>query len=121
MGIWKIFSHDPGNGRRWRLVTYSAALFVGGVVFYGTNDLILFHAQTYLCFTLILLGFLSGALALRYIVSLVFVKLFQTILKMANNLIIESGLLSLFAGLIVAVFSRTTRFLFIGKCYRTIY
>ena len=121
VGIWKIFSHDPGNGRRWRLVTYSAALFVGGVVFYGTNDLILFHAQTYLCFTLILLGFLSGALALRYIVSLVFVKLFQTILKMANNLIIESGLLSLFAGLIVAVFSRTTRFLFIGKCYSTIY
>ncbi|PFX31592.1 proton-coupled folate transporter-like isoform X1 [Stylophora pistillata] len=118
VGMWKIFSHDPGNGRRWRLVTYSTALFIGGMVFYGTNYLILFHAQTSLCFSLILMAFLSASLALRYIVSLAFVKLFQTILKMANSLIIESGLLSIFAGLIVAAFSKTMRVLFIVPAFQ---
>lgn len=43
VGIWKIFSYDLGNGRRWRLVIYSVVLFVGGVVFYGINDLIFFY------------------------------------------------------------------------------
>ena len=115
VGMWRIFSYDPGNGRRWRLLTFSAALFIGGIAIYGTNDLILFYAQTSLCFTLVFMAFLSGALALRFIPSLVFVKLFQTILKMNNNLMIEAGLVSFFAGLILAAFSSTIRLFFIGK------
>lgn len=116
VGMCSVFSFDPGNGRRWRLLTFSAAFFIGGIVIIGTDNLIILYAQTSLCFSLVLTGYLSGALTLRFIPSLIGVKLLQTILKVSNNWIIEAGLVSFFAGLILAAFSSTTRLFFNGKC-----
>jgi len=45
--------------------------------------------------------------------------LFQTITKISNNWLIETGLLSFFAGLVLAAFSNTTRLFFNGKCTAT--
>lgn len=114
----RVFSYEPGNGRRWRLLMFAAAFFIGGIVITGTSDLIILYAQTSLCFPLVLVGYLFGALCLRFITSLVGVKLLQTILKVSNNWIIEAGLLSFFAGLILATFSSSTCLFFNGKfCY----
>ena len=117
ISLCKVFSFDPGNGRRWRLLTFVATFFIGVLVITGTNNLLILYAQTSLCFTLVLTGYLSGALALRFISSLAGVKLLQTISKMSNNWLIEAGLVSFFAGLILAAFSSTARMLFNGKCY----
>lgn len=117
VGMCRVFSFDPGNGRRWRLLTFAAAFFIGGIVITGSNNLLILYAQTSLCFTLVWTGYLSGALTLRFIPSLVGVKLLQTITKMSNNWLIEVGLLSFFAGLVLAAFSCTTRLFFNGKCY----
>lgn len=117
VGMCRVFSFDPGNGRRWRLLTFVAMFFIGVLVITGTNNLLILYAQTSLSFTLVLTGYLSGALALRFITSLAGVKLLQSILKMSNNWLIEAGLLSFFAGLILAAFSSTTRLFFNGKCY----
>lgn len=114
--MFKVFTFDPGNDRRWRLLTFVATFFIGGLVITGTNNLFVLYAQTSLCFSLVLTGYLAGALALRFIPSLAGVKLLQAILMMPNNWLIEAGLLSFFAGLILAAFSSTTRLLFIGKC-----
>lgn len=117
VGIYRVFSFDPGNGRRWRLLTFAAALFIGGIVTSGTNNLLILYAQTSLCFTLVWTGYLYGALTLRFIPSLASVKLLQTITRISNNWLIEAGLLSFFASLVLAAFSNTTRLLFNGKCY----
>ena len=117
VGIYRMFSFDPGNGRRWRLLTFAAALFIGGIVMTGTNNLLILYAQTSLCLSLVWTGYLYGALTLRFIPSLVGVKLPQTISKISNNWLIEAGLLSFFAGLVLAAFSNTTRLFFNGKCY----
>lgn len=117
VGMCRVFSFDPGNGRRWRLLTFAAAFFIGGIVITGSNNLLILYAQTSLCFTLVWTGYLSGALTLRFIPSLVGIKLLQTIMKMSNNWLIEVGLLSFFAGLVLAAFSSTTRLFFNGKCY----
>lgn len=110
--ICRVFSHDPGNGRRWRLLTFVATFVIGGIIISGTNNLIILNAQTLLCFSLVLTGYLAGALCLRFIPSLVGMKLFETFLKVSNNWIIEGGLLSFFAGLILAAFSTSTRLFF---------
>lgn len=117
VSIYTVFSVDPGNGRRWRLLTFATALFIGGIVTTGTNNLLILYAQISLCFTLVWTGYLYGALTLRIIPSLVGVKLFQTITNISNNWLIEAGLLSFFAGLVLAAFSNTTRLFFNGKCY----
>lgn len=119
VGIYRVFSFDPGNGRRWRLLTFATALFISGIVTTGTDNLFILYAQTSLCFTLVWTGYLYGALTLRFIPSLVGVKLFQTITKISNNWLIETGLLSFFAGLVLAAFSNTTRLFFNGKCTAT--
>ena len=113
--ICRVFTHEPGNGRRWRLLTYVASFVVAGIIFTGTNSLLILHAQTSLCFSMVLTGYLAGALCLRYISSLVSVKLFQSVLKASNNWIIEAGLVSLFAGLILASLNTSTRLTFNGK------
>lgn len=113
--ICRVFTHEPGNGRRWRLLTYVASFVVAGIIFTGTNSLLILHAQTSLCFSMVLTGYLAGALCLRYISSLVSVKLFESILKASNNWIIEAGLVSFFAGLILASLSTSTRLTFNGK------
>lgn len=113
--ICRVFTHEPGNGRRWRLLTYVTSFVVAGIIFTGTNSLLILHAQTSLCFSMVLTGYLAGALCLRYISSLVSVKLFQSVLKASNNWIIEAGLVSLFAGLILASLNTSTRLTFNGK------
>lgn len=117
VAVYRLFSFDPGNGRRWRLLTFAIALFIVGMVTTGTNNLLILYAQTSLCFTLVWTGYLYGALTLRFIPSLIGVKLLQTITKISNNWLIEAGLLSLLAGLVLAAFSNTTRLFFNGKCY----
>ena len=119
VGIYRVFRFDPGNGRRWRLLTFATALFIGGIVTTGTNNLFILYAQTSLCFTLVWTGYLHGALTLRFIPSLVGVKLLQTITRISNNWLVEAGLLSFFAGLFLAAFSTTSRLFFNGKCYMT--
>ena len=117
VAVYRLFSFDPGNGRRWRLLTFAIALFIVGIATTGTNNLLILYAQTSLCFTLVWTGYLYGALTLRFIPSLIGVKLLQTITKISNNWLIEAGLLSLLAGLVLAAFSNTTRLFFNGKCY----
>ena len=117
VGIYRVFNFEPGNGRRWRLLTFATALFIGGITTAGTNNLLILYAQTSLCFTLVWTGYLYGALTLRIIPSLVGVKLLQTITNISNNWLVEAGLLSFFAGLVLAAFSNTTRLFFNGKSY----
>ena len=116
VAVYRLFSFDPGNGRRWRLLTFAIALFIVGIVTTGTNNLLILYAQTSLCFTLVWTGYLYGALTLRFVPSLVGVKLLQTIAKISNNWLIKAGLLSFLAGLVLAAFSNTTRLFFNGKC-----
>ena len=111
----RVFSYEPGNGRRWRLLTFAAVFVMSEMIIAGTNNLIILYAQTSLCFSVVLTGHLFGALCLRIIPSLFGLKLLQTILKVSNNWIIEAGFVSCFAGLILAVFSTSARLLFIGK------
>ena len=113
--ICRVFSYEPGNGRRWRLLTFATSFVISGIVITGTNNLIILYAQTSLCFSLVLTGYLSGALCLRFVPSLVGVTLFQRFLKVSNNWIIEAGMVSFFAGLILAAFSGSTRLYFNGK------
>lgn len=116
--ICRVFSYEPGNGRRWRLLTFATAFVLSGIIITGTNHLIILYAQTSLCFSLVLTGYLAGALCLRFIPSLVGIKLLQTILKASNNWIIEAGLASFFAGQILATFSTSARLLFNGKFHK---
>ena len=116
VAVYRLFSFDPGNGRRWRLLTFAIALFIVGIVTTGTNNLFILYTQTSLCFTREWTGYLYGALTLRFVPSLVGVKLLQTITKISNNWLIEAGLLSFLAGLVLAAFSNTTRLFFNGKC-----
>ena len=99
------------------MLTFVATFIIGGIIISGTNNLIILNAQTSLCFSLVLTGYLAGALCLRFIPSLVSMKLFETFLKVSNNWIIEAGLLSFFAGLILAAFSTSTRLFFNGKFF----
>ena len=39
--ICRVFTHEPGNGRRWRLLTYVASFVVAGIIFTGTNSLLI--------------------------------------------------------------------------------
>ena len=118
VAICRVFSYEPGNGRRWRLLMFATVFVLSGIIITGTDHLIIFYAQTSLCFPLVLTGYLSGALCLRFIPSLVGLRLLQTILKVSNNWIIEAGLVSFFAGQMLATFSTSARLLFNGKFHK---
>lgn len=115
LNMFAVFYQEPGNDRRWRLLAYTVAFAMSEIVISGTNRFLLYYAFSWpLCFSHLEVAYLSGALSLCFLSSLIGVRFLQMLPCCTNNWIIELGFLSYSGGLLLAAFANTSLMFFLG-------
>ena len=113
---YHLYTTDNGTGRRWKLLLCLAIAFCTCAVTLGRGDVLLIYLlDAPFCWSSVLIGYFGAVFMLICVpTSVLLIKLTQPKLSDSHLLLIAT--VSTAAYQAVVVFSRTTPFMFMGRC-----